>query len=103
MPPITAVANPDGPVILTRGIGAGVRLHLNDTLNGVPVPIGAVNVQYTLNTNMAVFTLTANGYLQLVDDMFATPGTYTLSYTFCEAGVATNCSSTTAIIDVQAP
>ena len=101
--PVSAVANPDGPVILTRGIGAGIRLHLNDTLNGVPVPVGAVNVQYTLNDNTAVFTLTANGYLQLVNDMFAAPGIYTLSYTFCEAGVATNCSSTTATINVQAP
>lgn len=101
--PITAVANPDGPRILTRGIGAGIGLNLNDTLNGVLVPPGAVNVQYTLNDNTAVFTLTASGYLQLVDDMFAAPGIYTLSYTFCEAGVATNCSSTTATINVQAP
>ncbi len=108
--PITAIANPDGPVILTRGIGAGIRLHLNDRLRGVLVPAGGivfppgpVNVQYTLNNNTATFVLSAIGYLQLLDDMFAIPGIYTLSYTFCEAGVPTNCSSTTATINVQAP
>ena len=101
--PITAVANPDGPLILTRGIGAGVSLYANDTLNGVLVPPGAVNVQYTLNDNTVTFTLTPGGYLQLVNDMFASPGIYTLSYTFCEAGVASNCSTTSATINVQAP
>ena len=101
--PITAVANPDGPLILTRGIGAGVSLYANDTLNGVLVPPGAVSVQYTLNDNTVTFMLTSGGYLQLVNDMFASPGIYTLSYTFCEAGVASNCSTTSATINVQAP
>ncbi len=108
--PVTAISNPDGPVVLTRGIGAGIRLHLNDRLRGVLVPAGGivfppgpVNVQYTLNNNTATFVLSAIGYLQLLDDMFAIPGIYTLSYTFCEAGVPTNCSSTTATINVQAP
>lgn len=101
--PVTALANPDRPTNLVRGTGAGVSLSQNDTLNGVLVAPNAVNVQYTLNDNTAVFTLTTNGYLQLLNDIFATPGTYTLSYTFCEAEVATNCSSTTAVINVQAP
>ena len=69
--PVTAVANPDSAT-LVRGIGAGISLSQNDTLNGVPVAPNAVNVQYTLNDNTAVFTLTTIGYLQLLNDMFAT-------------------------------
>jgi hypothetical protein len=98
--PVTAVAVADIVPNFPRGAGFGFGLHNDDTLNGVLVPPGAPDVQYTLNNNTAIFMLSIEGYLELVDDVSTPLGTYNLSYTFCELGVPTNCSNATAQITV---
>ena len=98
--PLTVVAMNDNIVNFPVGGGYGEGLHNNDTLNGVLIPPGSPDVEYALLTGNAIFTLSIEGYLQLVDDSPASVGNYTINYQFCELGVPTNCASATATVTV---
>ena len=99
-PLLIIVANDDNfrfTVVNSQTGGNAGNIYTNDTVNGAAVIPSAVT-----------FTLIDNGGLNGVQVQAGnviippgtTPGTYTLTYKLCQAGLPTNCDTATIIVEV---
>jgi gliding motility-associated-like protein len=72
---------------------------INDTVNGLPVVIGAAPGQVTLtSTPNGPLTMNPDGTISVTANTPA--GTYPISYTICEVNNPSNCSTVTATVTV---
>ncbi|WPO80722.1 gliding motility-associated C-terminal domain-containing protein [Flavobacterium sp. KACC 22761] len=98
------VANADNPAVVTQSSSAQTIITVisNDIRNGNPLTASEVNIKTTtadpsgyliLDPTTGIVTLGAN----------APAGTYTLTYSICDKTNASNCSTATVTLIVNAP
>ncbi|QII43457.1 gliding motility-associated C-terminal domain-containing protein [Flagellimonas oceani] len=77
------------------GVIEGSDVLLNDTLNGEPISIDDVVLT---STATAELTVNPDGSISVTEGTVV--GTYTIDYTICDAGNATNCDTATVTVTV---
>ncbi|MEL1242833.1 T9SS type A sorting domain-containing protein, partial [Flavobacterium sp. DGU11] len=99
---LEAVDDDFSATIINEGVG-GIAgdLTLNDMFNSAPVNDNDVIITIINNGGLAGLTVSANGIASVTGT--ATAGTYTVTYSICDAVNATNCDTAEATIVVAPP
>ena len=99
---IIAIDDTIGPVNGGRGgVVPGFSVVGNDTLNGAPITLGPGGNATIAPVTTGPLTVNADGTVTVAPNTPA--GTYTVTYTVCEALNPSNCATATVTVIVSAP
>lgn len=90
----------DSAVSFAYGAGGTINVLGNDTVSGVAATTG--NAAVTISNAGGLTGLTVNGG-QVIVPTSATPGTYTVTYSLCDASVTAACDTATVTVTVTGP